>query len=246
MSVGLVVGVLAAVAGGAVARADEPPGIAWEKDALTVSRSQGDAVTLTVVRSGDVAPAITATVTGSEGFEGEVTVPPGSTSATIRVPLPGRGDIAPGGFVYFTLSDADGATIDQPGDIAITIYEDEPDPQPKPRRGAPPDTAIHRTRRNVIAGTASDRDRDVARVELSVLARSDGGCRRLRANGRLGRIGRCRTAYTLTAKGTTAWALHLERRLPPGRYVVRSRAVDAAGHADRSPARRTFSIPRRR
>ncbi|HEU4974173.1 MAG TPA: hypothetical protein VFT50_03735 [Baekduia sp.] len=224
------------------ASADEPSTLAFSQEAVTVARSAGGA-TLTVLRSGDSSQAAGATVTGSEGFEGHVTIEAGAGSGTISVPLPERGSIAPGGFVTFTLSDPSaGSEVGFPDAVQMTIYEDEPDPEPMPTRNRAPDTTIGRSRAGILAGQATDAEGRLVRVEVSVLKREGRACRSVKASGRLARRGACRASYRLIADGTRRWAFRPGRRLPAGRYVVWARAVDAAGVADPSPSKRAFVV----
>jgi hypothetical protein len=85
-------------------------------------------------------------------------------------------------------------------------------------------------------GTALDQGCSgaVARVTLAIAERAGGGrCRYLSANGRLGpRVG-CRRPTYISASGTSRWSLRSRARLPRGTYVVRSRAIDAAGNVER-------------
>jgi hypothetical protein len=222
------------------ASADEPSTLAFSEPAVTVARSAGG-TTLTVVRSGDLSLGASATVTGSEGFEGQVTIAAGAGSGTIHVPLPDRDAVAPGGYVSFTLSaPSAGSLIGNPASVQMTIYEDEPDPEPKPNRA--PDTTIEQSRATKIAGLATDAEGRLARVEVSVLKHEGRKCRRVLSSGRLARRGSCTVSYRLTATGTRTWAFRPHHRLPAGRYVVRARAVDAAGRTDPSPAKRTFTV----
>jgi hypothetical protein len=237
---GCVVAVLACVAASATASAgaEEPSTLAFSEPDVTVARSKGG-TTLTVLRSGDSSRAASATVTGSEGFEGQVTIAAGAGSGKIYVPLPERGAIAPGGFVYFTLSDPSaGDVIGEPATVQMTIYEDEPDPEPDHA----PDTTIGRSSARIIAGRATDAEGRLARVQVSVLKRAGSKCRRVKPSGRLAGLGSCAASYRLTAGGTRKWAFRPRRRLRAGRYIVRARAVDAAGLTDRSPAKRTFTV----
>jgi hypothetical protein len=239
-----VVAVLACVAALATtgASADEPSTLAFSEPAVTVARSAGG-TTLTVVRSGDASQAASATVTGSEGYEGRVTIPAGAGSGTIDVPLPDRDAVAPGGFIYFTLSDPSaGHQIGDPATVEMTIYEDEPDPEPTATPNRAPDTTIERSRATKIAGLATDAEGKLARVEVSVLKRVGSKCRRVKSSGRLARSGSCAASYRLTATGTKRWSFRPHRRLPAGRYIVRARAVDAAGLTDPSPAKRSFTV----
>jgi hypothetical protein len=237
---GCVVAMLTCVVASATASAgaEEPSTLAFSERDVTVARSEGG-TTLTVLRTGDSSRAAVATVTGSEGFEGQVTIAAGAGSGTIHVPLPDRDAVAPGGYVYFTLSDPSaGDVIGDPATVQMTIYEDLPDPEPNHA----PDTTIRRSTARTIAGRASDAEGALARVQVSVLKRAGSRCRRVKPSGRLAGRGSCAAAYRLTASGTGKWAFKPSRRLPAGRYIVRARAVDAAGLADRSPAKRTFTV----
>jgi hypothetical protein len=115
---------------------------------------------------------------------------------------------------------------------------------PPPPRGCvdrkPPQSKFtaRATRRHSIAvrGTAHDLgcSHRVARVTVAIAQRGGGGhCRYLLANGRLGPRGKCRRAIYVSARGTSHWSYTPSRRLPPGVYVVRSRAIDAAGNVER-------------
>jgi hypothetical protein len=95
---------------------------------------------------------------------------------------------------------------------------------------------VSRRRRLSVTGTARDRgcSGSVARVTVAVARRSGGGrCRYLQIGGRLGAVVRCRQPTYVPARGTSHWALRVPGRLPAGVYVVRSRAIDAAGNVER-------------
>jgi hypothetical protein len=100
----------------------------------------------------------------------------------------------------------------------------------------PHGVTVSRKRVLTVRGSASDRGcaHRLARVTVAVAKRSEGGrCRYLQADGRLGARGSCRHATYVSARGTTHWLLRVARRVPPGTYVVRSRAIDAAGNVER-------------
>jgi hypothetical protein len=99
------------------------------------------------------------------------------------------------------------------------------------------------SRRHVLRGTASDRGCGVDRVELSVARKLARGCRLLSRRHRLGRRSSCARRIWLVAKGTTRWSFRLPKRLHPGRYVVRLRAIDFAGNVQQ-PRRRRLRILR--
>ena len=56
-------------------------------------------------------------------------------------------------------------------------------------------------------------------------------CQHLQPGGRLGRAGACDHVW-LKAKGTKTWSFRLPHNLPRGKYVVATRAVDAAGNVE--------------
>jgi hypothetical protein len=100
---------------------------------------------------------------------------------------------------------------------------------------ARPAVRISRTRVLTVRGTASDRgcSHRVARVTVAIARRAgQGRCRYVQASGRLGRRGSCRHTTYASARGTKHWTLRVARRVPPGTYVVRSRAIDAAGNVE--------------
>lgn len=114
-----------------------------------------------------------------------------------------------------------------------------------------PDSNIARIRSPIrsgslsrFRGTASDPHGRLKEVDVA-LVRLDGGaraarraCRTLGSNGKLRsrRLvrGRCRTLAFLRARGTTHWSFKLKRKLPPGSYVLYSRAVDRGGARESS------------
>lgn len=100
--------------------------------------------------------------------------------------------------------------------------------------------------RLVARGRASDRgcgaggNGSLKRVLVSV-ARLDGRrCRYVRSNGRLGKLRSCSRPLFVRARGLASWSFTPRRRLHRGRYVIRVRAIDAAGNTSttRSAARR--------
>lgn len=102
-----------------------------------------------------------------------------------------------------------------------------------------------------FAGTASDADGSVAKVQIAVARLVRGGARvaakrraprclvmknaraKFKAVKPVGPKGRraCPQRW-LTAKGTAKWKYKLKKALPPGRYVVYARAVDGEGLAE--------------
>jgi hypothetical protein len=93
-----------------------------------------------------------------------------------------------------------------------------------------------RSRRIVVRGTAHDLGcaHKVARVTVAIARRAGGGhCQYLQTTGRLGAVGKCRRAVYISARGTSHWSFAAPRRLRAGVYVIRSRAIDAAGNVER-------------
>jgi hypothetical protein len=61
----------------------------------------------------------------------------------------------------------------------------------------------------------------------------------LKKNKRLARRAmRCSKHRWLPVRGTTHWSFRLPKRLPKGRYVIRTRAIDFAGNVQHSRTRR--------
>ena len=92
-----------------------------------------------------------------------------------------------------------------------------------------------------IKGTAHDLgcSKRVARVTVALAKRAGRGrCRYLQGGGALGRKVSCRRPTYVQAKGTTKWSFHSARPLSGGTYVVRSRAIDAAGNLERKQRRK--------
>jgi hypothetical protein len=92
-----------------------------------------------------------------------------------------------------------------------------------------------RSHRIAVSGSAGDFGcaHRVARVTVAIARRAGGGrCQYLLASGHLGPRGKCRRATYVSARGTKKWSFS-SRRLPAGVYLVRSRAIDAAGNVER-------------
>lgn len=87
--------------------------------------------------------------------------------------------------------------------------------------------------------------RPIARVEIALVrllggahvsaakCRSKARCLQLNGSGRLDALkvirSRCAATHFLLAKGTSKWTFRLRRSLPPGSYVLVSRATDTSG-----------------
>jgi 6-phosphogluconolactonase (cycloisomerase 2 family) len=155
--------------------------------------------------------------------------------------LPARGSLtgAPGAAVVyrsapgylgpdsFTVRASDGILDSSPAKVSLTVKRDAP---PSSRIGAlaakMPAAKLKR-----FTGTASD-DAGLKRVDVAVTAPSGKACLRLAKGGNL-KPGDCKKPVWLRAKGTAKWRFALKKPLPKGRYVVRSRATDSAGHRER-------------
>jgi len=91
-----------------------------------------------------------------------------------------------------------------------------------------------------FSGTAGDPDGGALRkVQVAVVKR---GCSVLNGKGALRRLrvkkGKPCPQRWLDAKGTAKWKFKLKAVLPPGRYVVFSRAVAASGLAETTFSRK--------
>jgi hypothetical protein len=58
-------------------------------------------------------------------------------------------------------------------------------------------------------------------------------CRFLTSRGTLTQGRRCRRPVLIRTRGTTRWRLHVRGSLPPGRYRLVARGIDAAGNKER-------------
>ncbi|MEA2368868.1 MAG: hypothetical protein QOH38_1586, partial [Thermoleophilaceae bacterium] len=98
-----------------------------------------------------------------------------------------------------------------------------------------------RHRRLRLRGTARDRGcAGLARVAVAVARRKHHRCRYLKRNGRLGKRRSCARPRFVVARGRRTWRLRTRHRLPRGRYTVRTRAADRAGHRERRLRRVNF------
>jgi hypothetical protein len=92
--------------------------------------------------------------------------------------------------------------------------------------------------RRVLRGTARDVGCGVDQVMISVQRKRGHACKTLFRKGRLLRKTSCARRHWLPARGTAHWSFRLPKRLPRGRYVVRTRAIDFAGNVQRPRVRR--------
>jgi hypothetical protein len=86
---------------------------------------------------------------------------------------------------------------------------------------------------HVLTGTASDVGCGVDRVEVSVASRVGKQCRYLAATHKLSGKASCNKPKWMAAKGTTSWTLRMPKKLAAGVYVIRTRATDFAGNAQK-------------
>ena len=137
--------------------------------------------------------------------------------------------------------------------VASAMATDEPaPPKPAPQATGAPRACVDnmrplsRLRANwqrgfragVIRGIAIDEGcgaggaGKLRNVSVSVSRRvGNGRCQHLERNGRLGLAGACNHVW-LKAKGTKTWSFRLPHNLPRGKYLVATRAVDAAGNIE--------------
>jgi hypothetical protein len=128
-----------------------------------------------------------------------------------------------------------------------------PNCHPPQTANVPPRSRIKRPTKRVAAaklkqftGTVSDPDDTVTRVEIALIqvaggvraAASKPSCHELDRRGRLvperTAHGVCRATLFLKASGANTWKFTLKHRLPPGSYVLDSRATDSRGATEAS------------
>jgi dienelactone hydrolase len=92
--------------------------------------------------------------------------------------------------------------------------------------------------RCATASAANRRRQRLAHVYVMIYrAVGHGRCRFVQRSGALTRPRSCGGPIEFTARGTSRWSLRMTLTLAPGRYVIRSAAVDRLGHRQsRSPA----------
>jgi hypothetical protein len=92
-------------------------------------------------------------------------------------------------------------------------------------------------RKGVVRGIAIDQGCGAAgagslkRVSVAIERKAGKRCQHLLQNGRLGAASACSHVW-LPAKGKATWSLRLRHKLPHGKYVVSTRAVDSAGNVE--------------
>jgi len=140
---------------------------------------------------------------------------------------------------------AAGATLAITAGPATATDNPKPGAQPgacvdhvKPASGFTAKAARRAARRRVLRGTARDTGCGLNSVAIAVARKQGSKCRPLKRNKRLARPMRCSVHRWLPVRGTTHWSFRLPKRLPKGRYVIKTRAIDFAGNIQHSPTRR--------
>jgi hypothetical protein len=103
----------------------------------------------------------------------------------------------------------------------------------RPTSGFGAASARRAARTRVLRGRATDSGCGVAMVTVSIARRTGKRCQYLTSARRLTRPVRCGGGHWLMASGRTSWRVTIPRGLPRGTYIVRTRAFDFAGNAQR-------------
>jgi hypothetical protein len=99
--------------------------------------------------------------------------------------------------------------------------------------------AARRAGRNgLLRGVAGDVGCGLDRVAVSVQRKTGKGFKTLFRKNPLLRKLRHGRQHWIVARGSAQWSFRLPKRLPPGMYVVRTRAVDFAGNIEQPRVRR--------
>lgn len=94
--------------------------------------------------------------------------------------------------------------------------------------------------RTAVRGIARGVDCKLAAVHVAVGRKVGRACRYLQANGRFGERRDCRRPQYVKARGTSTWSLNRKAKLPRGRYLVWSRAVNRNGDVEPASATRNL------
>lgn len=100
----------------------------------------------------------------------------------------------------------------------------------KPTSSVPRAAARSAGKNRRLRGVAADVGCGVDRVAISVQHKRGSKCQTLYGKGKILRKQVCGKKHWLMTRGTTAWSFRLSKKLPKGKYVVRTRAVDFAGN----------------
>jgi hypothetical protein len=84
-----------------------------------------------------------------------------------------------------------------------------------------------------LKGVARGRGCKIKRVRVAVGRKVGRLCRFLQPSGRFGAKRSCLRTQYISAKGRTKWRLNRKVRLPRGKYLVWSRAIDSRGVIER-------------
>jgi hypothetical protein len=103
----------------------------------------------------------------------------------------------------------------------------------RPTSGFGAASARRAVKTRVLSGRATDSGCGVAMVTVSIARKSGKRCQYLTSARRLTRPGRCTGGHWLMASGRTTWRVTIPRSLPKGTYIVRTRAFDFAGNAQK-------------
>lgn len=184
--------------------------------AVTVSQASSSPVSVDYAAPPPVPPIGNATMNADyQATSGRVTIPAGSMSATIVVPVLGDTTPEPDEIFYVHLSNPTGAAVGSHHGAGTIVNDDGGSLAPDTR---PPNTFIHGGPRRVT------RLRTASFHIASSEARSRFQCKLDRRAWRA-----CRASVTL-------------RRLSRGVHTFRARAIDRAGNVDRTPAAKTWRI----
>jgi DNA-binding beta-propeller fold protein YncE len=156
----------------------------------------------------------------------------------------------------FTFQASDGTNESAPASVSLTVTAPTPLGGGTPSGGGGASPAGPRSRILGVAGRmlasklksfhgSASGGRAIARVEIALIRllggahasavkpKSKAHCLQLNGKGRLVTLkvshSRCAAPGFLLARGTSQWTFRLSRRLPPGNYVLVSRATDISG-----------------
>ena len=124
-----------------------------------------------------------------------------------------------------------------PSDTAIQQALNKCSDTTKPHSAISSKEAKAASRSRTLHGTARDTPCGVAMVTISVAHQKGKTCKYLTKSGKLGKASKCTKSSWLTATGTKAWHVGLNK-LRKGTYRVRIRAVDLAGNIEKSHGRK--------
>jgi DNA-binding beta-propeller fold protein YncE len=220
----------------------------------TAPSCQGTSVTVTSGSS--VSIPLTCTDESGDPITRTIAAPPGrgtlgtvdQTAGTVTY-TPAAGVTGADGFAFQA---SDGTNASAPASVAITVNA-VAHIVPLRVPAGPSSRIVGLARRarasklKSFQGTATG-GRPIARVEIALVrlvggarvaskGKSKARCLQLNSKGRLVALkvshGRCVATHFLLARGTSKWTFRLLHRLPPGSYVLTSRATDTSGITER-------------